>query len=103
MLSYNRFAQPLIHHPAALPISAVFRLRYHHTSMRRWAASGPLARHRLQVGTRPVEWDSGPMGIRGSDPVSLMARGAIVAEACLMLANCPSSGKIASRGDPKYR
>jgi hypothetical protein len=29
--------------PTALPISAVFRLRYHHTLMRRWAASGPIA------------------------------------------------------------
>jgi len=102
MLSYNRFAQPLIHHPAALPISAVFRLRYHHTLMRRWAASGPLARERLQVCTRPVEWYSGRMGIRGSDPVSLLARAAIVAGACFFLANCASSGKFASRVDPKY-
>ncbi len=99
MLSYNRFAQPLIHHPAALPISAVFRLRYHHTLMRRWAAS---ARERLQVGTRLVEWYSGRMGIRGSDPVSLLARAAIVAGACFILANCASSGKFASRVDPKY-
>jgi peptidoglycan lytic transglycosylase len=99
MLSYNRFAQPLIHHPAALPISAVFRLRYRHTLMRRWAAS---AREPLQVGTRPVRWYSGRMGIRGSDPVSLMARAAIVAGACLILANCASSDKFASRVDPKY-
>src|SRR6266850_694575 len=102
MLSYNRFAQPLIHHPAALPISAVFRLRYHHTLMRRWAASGPLARERLQVGTRPVEWYSGRMGILRSDPVRLMARGAIAAGTCLVLANCASSDKFASRVDPKY-
>jgi hypothetical protein len=43
--------QPLIHHPAALPISAVFGLRYVHTLVRKWAASGthdrlvPLDRH----------------------------------------------------------
>src|SRR6266704_265910 len=42
------------------------------------------------------------MGIRRSDPVSLMARGAIAAGACLVLANCASSGKFASRVDPKY-
>src|SRR5260221_9081893 len=54
------------------------------------------------VGTRPVEWYSGRMGIRGSDPVSLIARAAIVAGACFILANCASSGKFASRVDPKY-
>jgi uncharacterized membrane protein len=32
--------QPLIYHPEALPISAAFGLRYVHTLMRRWAASG---------------------------------------------------------------
>src|SRR6266581_2965399 len=42
------------------------------------------------------------MGIRRSDLVSLMARGAIAAGACLVLANCASSGKFASRVDPKY-
>src|SRR6058998_2372574 len=42
------------------------------------------------------------MGIRRSDPVSLMARGAIAAATCLVLANCASSGKFASRVDPKY-
>lgn len=31
-----------------------------------------------------------------------MARGAAVAAACLVLANCASSGKFASRVDPKY-
>jgi hypothetical protein len=29
--------QRLIHHPRALPISAVFRLRYVHTLVRKWA------------------------------------------------------------------
>src|SRR6266699_2711837 len=42
------------------------------------------------------------MGTRRSDPVSLMARGAIAAGACLVVANCASSGKFASRVDPKY-
>jgi rare lipoprotein A len=42
------------------------------------------------------------MGIRRSDQVILMARGAAAVAACLVLANCASSGKFASRVDPKY-
>src|SRR5712671_7628364 len=42
------------------------------------------------------------MGIRPSDPVMKAARGAAVAAMCLALANCASSGKFASRVDPKY-
>src|SRR5882762_10058052 len=42
------------------------------------------------------------MGIRPSDPVMNAARGAAVAAMCLALANCASSGKFASRVDPKY-
>src|SRR6202171_451068 len=42
------------------------------------------------------------MGIRGSDPGILMARSAAAVAACLVLANCASSGKFASRVDPKY-
>src|SRR5258705_1003717 len=42
------------------------------------------------------------MGIRRSDLVRLMARGTIAAGTCLVLANCASSGKFASRVDPKY-
>jgi len=42
------------------------------------------------------------MGIRLSDPVVKTARGAAVAAMCLALANCASSGKFASRVDPKY-
>src|SRR5438105_9023935 len=42
------------------------------------------------------------MGILGSDQLVLTARGAAVAAACLMLANCASSNKFASRVDPKY-
>src|ERR1700720_2459166 len=42
------------------------------------------------------------MGIRRSDRAILMARGAVVAAACLGLANCASSGKFAIRLAPKY-
>src|SRR3954447_16540313 len=42
------------------------------------------------------------MGIRRSDPGILMARSAIAVAACLVLANCASSGKFASRVDPRY-
>src|SRR3989440_10901323 len=42
------------------------------------------------------------MGIRRSDPVIRAARGAAAVAACLMLANCASSDKFASRVDPKY-
>src|SRR3954471_1569459 len=42
------------------------------------------------------------MGIRHSDPVTATARSALAVAACLVLANCASSGKFASRVDPKY-
>jgi rare lipoprotein A len=42
------------------------------------------------------------MGIRRSDQISRAARGAAAVAACLVLANCASSGKFASRVDPKY-
>jgi len=42
------------------------------------------------------------MGIRRSDPVLLIAQRAAAVAACLILANCASSGKFASRVDPKY-
>jgi rare lipoprotein A len=42
------------------------------------------------------------MGIRRPDQFVLMARGAAALAACLVLANCASSGKFASRVDPKY-
>jgi rare lipoprotein A len=42
------------------------------------------------------------MGIFGSDTLVLTARGAAIAAACLMLANCASSNKFAGRVDPKY-
>jgi rare lipoprotein A len=42
------------------------------------------------------------MGIRRPDQIVLMARGAAAVAACLVLANCASSGKFASRVDPRY-
>src|SRR5260370_12773785 len=42
------------------------------------------------------------MGIRLKYPIALMARNAATLAACLALANCASSGKFASRVDPKY-
>src|SRR5712692_4503915 len=42
------------------------------------------------------------MGIGQSDPVIRVARGAAALATCLVLANCASSGKFASRVDPKY-
>ena len=42
------------------------------------------------------------MGIRQPEQTIVVARGAIVAAACLLLANCASSDKFASRVDPKY-
>src|SRR5258708_16200526 len=41
------------------------------------------------------------MRIRRSKPI-VLARGAAAVAACLFLANCASSGKFASRVDPKY-
>src|SRR5258707_5800237 len=42
------------------------------------------------------------MGIRRSDPVIRAARSAATVATCLILANCASSDKFASRVDPKY-
>ncbi|HKO72268.1 MAG TPA: septal ring lytic transglycosylase RlpA family protein [Bradyrhizobium sp.] len=42
------------------------------------------------------------MGIQRPDQIALTARGAVVIAACLLLANCASSGKFASRVDPRY-
>jgi rare lipoprotein A len=42
------------------------------------------------------------MEIRRTDPVERAARGVVAMLACLMVANCASSGKFASRVDPKY-
>src|ERR1700730_10946756 len=42
------------------------------------------------------------MGIRRSYRFAPMARNAVAVAACLILANCASSGKFASRVDPRY-
>jgi hypothetical protein len=52
----TRRPQPLIHHAGALPISAVFGMRYLHILMRRWAASRHVTGMRRRVGARPAEW-----------------------------------------------
>src|SRR6201997_1289898 len=49
-----------------------------------------------------LEWYLGQMGIRQPDQIFLMTRGAVAMAACLVLANCASSGKFAGRVDPKY-
>jgi hypothetical protein len=52
--------QRLIHHHDALPISAVFRLRYVHHLMRKWAAGGRATAERFErarrVGVQLTEW-----------------------------------------------
>ena len=42
------------------------------------------------------------MGIRRSDPVLRAARGVAAVAACLVVANCASSGKFGSNIDPRY-
>jgi rare lipoprotein A len=44
----------------------------------------------------------GRMGIQRLDSAVRAARGVAVVSACLILANCASSGKFAARVDPKY-
>jgi rare lipoprotein A len=44
----------------------------------------------------------GAMGIRRLDPIIRTAKSAAAVAMCLALANCASSGKFASRVDPKY-
>ena len=44
----------------------------------------------------------GAMGIRRLNIIVAAARGTAAVAACLLLANCASSGKFASRVDPKY-
>src|SRR6476660_8846767 len=44
----------------------------------------------------------GAMGIRRPKTIVLAARGAVAVATCLLLANCASSDKFASRVDPKY-
>ncbi|MBR0753693.1 septal ring lytic transglycosylase RlpA family protein [Bradyrhizobium jicamae] len=42
------------------------------------------------------------MGIRRPDSIIRTARGAVAVATCILLANCASSGKFASKVDPKY-
>jgi peptidoglycan lytic transglycosylase len=42
------------------------------------------------------------MGIRRPDPIIRAARSAVAVATCVVLANCASSSKFASRVDPKY-
>src|SRR6476469_4197614 len=42
------------------------------------------------------------MGIRRPKPMVLIVRGAAAVATCVVLANCASSNKFASRVDPKY-
>src|SRR5256884_705523 len=42
------------------------------------------------------------MGIRRPKTIVLAARGAVAVATCLLLANCASSSKFASRVDPRY-
>jgi rare lipoprotein A len=55
----------------------------------------------LEVGMLPGGWYLGRMGIRRSDTI-LLGRSVAAVAACLLLANCGSSGKFANRVDPKY-
>ena len=61
-----------------------------------------LRPQRFNVGTRPAEMVFGAMGIRRQQSIVLAARGVVAVATCLLLANCASSGKFASRVDPKY-
>jgi hypothetical protein len=54
--------QPLIHHLTALPISAVFGMRYLHILVRRWAASGRVAVRCLEAGMLAAEMVIGANG-----------------------------------------
>jgi rare lipoprotein A len=87
-------------HLAALPISAVFPLRYIAALMP--ASSGIGAKAARRAEPQPAERYLGRMQkIKGSAPVLGAWRGFAVVSACLVLANCSSSG-LSSRVDPKY-
>src|SRR4051795_12476925 len=64
---------------------------------------GPAhARVMTRIGRRSVRWYLGTMGQREPDSVIKAARSAVAVATCLLLANCASSSKFASRVDPKY-
>ena len=80
----------------------MFRLRYLYCVMRKMGRIVGLRPQRFNVGTRPAEMVFGAMGIRRQQSIVLAARGVVAVATCLLLANCASSGKFASRVDPKY-
>src|SRR6516164_3049810 len=84
-----------------LPISAVFFLRYLRLPDAEWGPASTPSGRKLRR-KAPGEMLMGRMGIQRLDSAIRTARGAAVLGACLALANCASSGKFASRVDPKY-
>jgi len=54
------------------------------------------------LGRQLAHWYLGSMGIGQTDPAERAARAAVAVLACLMVANCASSNKFASKVDPKY-
>src|SRR3954463_9179171 len=70
-------------------------------SSRGWQGWTGPARARV-IGRRPVPWYLGAMGHLKPDSYIKAARSAAAVAACLLLANCASSSKFASRVDPKY-
>ena len=54
------------------------------------------------LGRQPAKWYLGSMGVGQTDPVARAVRSAVAVLACLMVANCASSNKFASKVDPKY-
>lgn len=91
---YHGFGLPL-----ALPISAVFARRY-----ARWLDAGMGRIMPTGARMRGMALGNGPwgrMGTADSDRIRRAVGAVAAASACLMLANCSSSGKL-SRIDPKY-
>ena len=61
-----------------------------------------LRPQRFNIGSRPLKMVIGAMGIRRPKTIVLAVRGTVAVATCLLLANCASSDKFASRVDPKY-
>src|ERR1700753_4143435 len=96
-----RISLPPFAAPGALPISAVFSLRYIDPLMR--ALRGPFRGQDHRARGKPGRWNGylGRMQFKQSAPNLVAWRGIAVFSACLLLANCASSG-LSSRVDPKY-
>src|ERR1700753_2529529 len=96
-----RISLPPFAAPGALPISAVFSLRYIDPLMR--ALRGPFRGQDHRARGKPGRWNGylGRMQFKQSAPNLVAWRGIAVFSACLVLANCASSG-LSSRVDPKY-